>query len=265
LGCEIAIFDGDVGIRGANVAPSYASDDRRPIADSVTGWYLTGDAGHIDTDGYLYITGRLNELINVGGVKVAPCDAELALLTHPAVVDAVAFSLPHPTLGEHVAAAVVLHPDLPVTMTQLIEHTARLLPRAAVPFAVYPVGAIERDASGKVQRRELTTRFTRKPYDAQAESSLTGDDSSLHAIAHIWEDVLEYAFAGLSPGRLLRRWHRRVRGRAPPGISRIYGRCRHAHFEFRTECVAGAAVDTDLALGQRDLETRPDDCLQSRA
>ena len=193
MGCEIAIFDGEVGIRGANVAPSYASGDRRPITDPLTGWYLTGDAGHIDSDGYLYITGRLNELINVGGVKVAPCDPEAALLTHPAVADAVAFSLPHPTLGEHVAAAVVLHPDLPVTMTQLIEHAARLLPRAAAPFAVHPVGAIERDANGKVHRRELTTRFTRTPYVVQAESSFTGEGSSLHAIARIWEDVLEYA------------------------------------------------------------------------
>ena len=186
IGCEIAIFDGEVGIRGTNVAPSYAKGDRRPIADPLTGWYLTGDAGRIDTDGYLYITGRLNELINVGGVKVAPGHAEDALLRHPAVADAVAFSLPHPTLGEHVSAAVVLRPDVPVTMTELIEHAAMHLPRAAVPFAIHPVAAIERDASGKVRRRELTTTFARDPHVVQADSSLT-------AIARIWEDVLEYA------------------------------------------------------------------------
>jgi acyl-CoA synthetase (AMP-forming)/AMP-acid ligase II/thioesterase domain-containing protein/acyl carrier protein len=182
LGCEIAIFDGEVGIRGANVAPSYAN-----------GWYLTGDAGHIDADGYLYITGRLNELINVGGQKVAPGDAEAALLTHPAVADAVAFSLPHPTLGEHVAAVVVLRPEVPVTMTHLIEHAALLLPRAAVPFAIHPVAAIERDASGKVRRRELTAKFARNPHVVQAATLQAGDDASLQAIARIWEDVLEYA------------------------------------------------------------------------
>jgi oxalate---CoA ligase len=193
LGCEIAIFDGEVGIRGANVAPSYANGERRPIADPMSGWYRTGDAGHIDADGFLYITGRLNELINVGGEKVAPGAAEMALLTHPAVADAAAFSLPHPTLGEHVAAAVVLHPDVPVTMTQLIEHAALRVPRAAVPFAVHPVAAIERDASGKVRRGELTATFARNPRTVQADSSLAGHDSWLRAIARIWEEVLEYA------------------------------------------------------------------------
>ena len=87
-------------MRGANVAPSFA--------DPVSGWFRTGDAGHIDADGYLYLTGRLNELINIGGEKIAPAGVEAALLAHHAVADAVAFSLPHPTLGQHVAAAVVL-------------------------------------------------------------------------------------------------------------------------------------------------------------
>ncbi len=193
LGCEVAIFDGEVAIRGANVAPSYAGGEREPIVDPVTGWYRTGDAGYIDPDGYIYITGRFNELINVDGEKVAPGNVEAALLAHPAVADAVAFPLPHPTLGQHVAAAVVLRADSTATGRQLIEHVARLLPRPAVPNVVHVVPAIARDGNGKVRRRDLGTTFAREAVVVQPAPTQLQDDSMLAALARIWEDVLEYA------------------------------------------------------------------------
>jgi acyl carrier protein len=192
LDCEIAIFGGEIAMRGANVAPSYAGD-LGPIIDPVTGWYRTGDAGYIDADGYLYITGRLNELINVGGEKVAPQHVEEALNAHPAVEDAVAFPLPHPTLGQHVAAAVVLRANATVTQRQLMEHAAMLLPRAAVPNVVHVVPEIPRDGSGKVRRYELTETFARDSRDAQLDPKPADDDTLLHVLARIWEDVLEYS------------------------------------------------------------------------
>ena len=193
VGCEIAIFDGEVAIRGANVAPCYANGEREAIVDPVTGWYHTGDAGHIDADGFLYITGRLNELINVGGEKVAPGYVEQALIAHRAVADAVVFPLPHPTLGQHVAAAVVPHSNATVTEQQLIEHAALLLPRPAVPNVVHLVSEIPRDSSGKVRRRELATTFARNTTLAQFDPKSGQDNSLLGALARIWEDVLEYA------------------------------------------------------------------------
>ena len=77
-------------------------------ASFVDGWFRTGDQGHFDDDGYLTITGRLKELINRGGEKVAPREIDIALLEHPDVVEAVAFAMPHDRLGEEVGAAVVL-------------------------------------------------------------------------------------------------------------------------------------------------------------
>ncbi|MCP2937976.1 AMP-binding protein, partial [Salmonella enterica subsp. enterica serovar Typhimurium] len=71
------------------------------------GWFRTGDEGYLDADGYLHITGRLKEMINRGGEKITPREIDEALLTHPDVAQAVAFAVPHPTLGEDVAAAVV--------------------------------------------------------------------------------------------------------------------------------------------------------------
>jgi len=193
VGCEIAIFDGEVAVRGANVAPAYAGGAREPIADPVSGWYRTGDAGYLDADGYLYITGRLNELINVGGEKVEPGNVEAALRAHPAVADAVAFPLPHPTLGQHVAAAVVPRANTTLTERQLIEHAAQFLPRPAVPNVVHLVSAIPRDGSGKVRRRELTATFARDSPVAQLDPKPAEDDALLHALLRIWEDVLEYA------------------------------------------------------------------------
>ena len=192
VGCDVAIIDGEVAIRGANVAPSYAGGERAPIIDPLTGWYRTGDAGHIDADGYLFITGRLNELINVGGEKVAPAHVEEALNAHPAVADVVAFPLPHPTLGQHVAAVVVPRAGASVTERQLIEHTALLLPRPAVPNVVHLVPAIARDGSGKVRRRDLTAMFARDARVGPLDPKQAQDGSLLHALSRIWEDVLEY-------------------------------------------------------------------------
>ncbi len=193
LGCEIAIIDGEVNVRGANVAPAYANGAREPIIDPVSGWYRTGDAGYLDVDGYLYITGRINELINVGAVKVVPVTVEAALRTHPLVVDAAAFPLPHPTLGQHVAAAVVLRRGATVTEAELIAHAAARVPRVAVPNVIHLVPAIERDGSGKVRRYELTATFARDPDRARLDVERVKDTSLLHALARIWQDVLEYA------------------------------------------------------------------------
>jgi thioesterase domain-containing protein/acyl carrier protein len=193
LGCEVAIFDGEVAIRGANVAPAYAGGEHRPIADPLTGWYRTGDAGHLDADGYLTITGRLNELINVGGEKVAPDNVDAALRAHPAVADAVAFSLPHPTLGQHVAVAVVLRAGATVTERELIAYAGLFLPRPAVPSVVHLVAAIARDGSGKAHRHELGATFARDSRLTQFDANDGRDDALLVALARIWEDVLEYA------------------------------------------------------------------------
>ncbi|HEV8020435.1 MAG TPA: AMP-binding protein [Candidatus Lustribacter sp.] len=192
-GCEVAIIDGEVAIRGANVAPAYAGGERRPIIDPLTGWYRTGDAGHLDADGYLYITGRLDELINVGGDKVIPEKVEEALRAHPAVADAVAFPLPHPTLGQHVAVAVVPRADVAVTERQLIEYATLLLPRPAVPNVVHLVTTLARDGSGKARRHELTATFARDSRLTQLDPKSGQDDSRIEALVRIWEDVLEYA------------------------------------------------------------------------
>src|SRR5437762_9757821 len=73
-------------------------------------WFKTGDLGFFDDDGYLFLAGRIPEIINRGGEKIAPQEIDDVLIEHPAVAEVVTFAVPHATLGEDVASAVVLRP-----------------------------------------------------------------------------------------------------------------------------------------------------------
>ena len=105
----------------------------RPRSAFRDGWFRTGDLGYLDGDGYLFIVGRIKDIINRGGQKVAPAEVEQALLGHPDVVDAAAFSVPHRRLGEDVAAAVVLRQDAKVNAHSLRDFARERLARFKVP------------------------------------------------------------------------------------------------------------------------------------
>ena len=87
----------------------------------VDGWYRTGDIGSLDAEGFLSLHGRTRETINRGSEKIAPIEVDQALMRHPDVVEAAAYGVPHPRLGEDVAAAVVLRPGSRVTPMELRE------------------------------------------------------------------------------------------------------------------------------------------------
>ena len=99
---------GEIVVRGSNVFQGY---DNNPTANQsafTDGWFRTGDQGYLDSDGYLFITGRLKEIISRGGEKIAPWEVDDVLMDHPAVAEAVTFAVPDPRLGEEIAAAIVL-------------------------------------------------------------------------------------------------------------------------------------------------------------
>ncbi len=118
-GPEVAIMDeqgnllpagerGEVVIRGRSVTAGYENNPEANRSALVDGWFRTGDQASFDAEGYLFLSGRIKELINRGGEKISPREIDEVLLEHPAVAQAVAFAVPHATLGEDVAAAVVL-------------------------------------------------------------------------------------------------------------------------------------------------------------
>jgi acyl-CoA synthetase (AMP-forming)/AMP-acid ligase II len=163
VGVEVAIMDdagallpqgsiGEVVVRGGNVVDGYENNPEANATAFTAGWFRTGDQGYLDTDGYLCLTGRIKELINRGGEKISPLEIDDVLLRHPAVAEALAFAVPHATLGEEVHAAVVLRPDMSATEAELREHCAATLADFKVPRRIHMLDALPRGATGKLQR-----------------------------------------------------------------------------------------------------------------
>ncbi|HYM65860.1 MAG TPA: AMP-binding protein, partial [Patescibacteria group bacterium] len=169
-GIEIEIMDesgnllgkgapGEVVIRGESVIDGYANNPEANAKSFVNGWFRTGDLGVLDADGYLSLIGRIKEMINRGGEKIAPREIDEVLLQHPSVGEAVAFGLPHPSWGEEVAVAVVL--KAPATEKELIAFARERLADYKVPRKVFIVEHIPRTGSGKIQRRSVAETLNR--------------------------------------------------------------------------------------------------------
>jgi acyl-CoA synthetase (AMP-forming)/AMP-acid ligase II len=101
---------GEVCVRGPALTDGYLNDPQATAAAFTGGWFHTGDLGYLDSAGYLFLSGRIKDMINRGGEKIAPHTVEMVLLSHPAVQDALAFPVPDPKYGEEVSAAVILQP-----------------------------------------------------------------------------------------------------------------------------------------------------------
>jgi acyl-CoA synthetase (AMP-forming)/AMP-acid ligase II len=186
-------IDGQVAIRGPNVFAGYEADPEANALAFLDGWFLTGDLGSIDADGDLFLAGRVKELINRGGEKIMPSEVDDALLAHPAVEEAATFSLPHPTLGEDVAAAVVLCSDARASVAELQQFVADRLAAFKVPRRILVLDSLPRCPVGKVRRRELTERCLRQPPASRTPPS-TGLEA---ALVRIWADELDVTEIGI--------------------------------------------------------------------
>ena len=154
---------GHIAVSGPTVMPGYVTTDRSTANEMKDGWLLTGDLGRVDEDGYLTIVGRVKEVINRGGEKVFPYEIEKALLMHPAVLEAAAFGVPHPRLGESVAAAAVLRQGSTVTPQELRRFLVQHLAVFKLPRQIHLVPSLPRGNTGKLMRRALTETFAAAP------------------------------------------------------------------------------------------------------
>ncbi|PYX51885.1 MAG: AMP-dependent synthetase [Acidobacteria bacterium] len=146
---------GEIAIQGANVFRGYENNPEANARAFVNGWFRTGDQGYLDQDCYLHLTGRIKDIIIRGGENIAPHEVDEILLRHPAVAAAVTFGCAHPTLGEEVAAAVVLHEPRGATESALIKHCRELLAEYKCPKKIYLVKSIPTTATGKIRRRAV--------------------------------------------------------------------------------------------------------------
>jgi len=169
-GAEVSILDdagrelgaravGEICVLGSGMTAGYERNDDANARSFVRGWFRTGDQGWLDDEGYLYISGRLKEIINRGGEKVSPREVDEALLEHPDVAQAAAFPVPHATLGEDVVAAVVRRRDARVDEPALRAFLFSRLAPYKVPTTLVFVEAIPKGSTGKVQRSKLHERL----------------------------------------------------------------------------------------------------------
>ena len=150
---------GEIVIRGDNVTIGYARNPEANKTAFTDGWFRTGDQGRLDEDGYLYITGRLKEIINRGGEKISPREVDEVLLDHPGVAQAVVFGMPHPKLGEEVAAAVVLAPDSSASEQELRAFVLERLADFKTPRKIVILNEIPKGPTGKIQRIGLAAKL----------------------------------------------------------------------------------------------------------
>ncbi|NJO33877.1 MAG: AMP-binding protein [Rhodospirillales bacterium] len=150
---------GEIVIRGDNVTSGYTNNPKANAEAFSNGWFRTGDQGVLDEDGYLSLTGRLKEIINRGGEKIAPREVDEVLMDHPGVAQAVTFGVPHDKLGEDVAAAVVLHEGREIGELELREFASSKLADFKVPRRLIIVKEIPKGPTGKIQRIGMAERL----------------------------------------------------------------------------------------------------------
>jgi long-chain acyl-CoA synthetase len=147
---------GELMVRGDNVMKGYYKD---PETTAKTlrpdGWMHTGDLGYMDADGFVFVTGRIKELIIKGGENIAPREIDEALLKHPAVLEAAAVGMPDPHYGQEIMACVVLKPGASCSLTELYSFSQQELGRYKTPKLIKLVDSLPKGPSGKVQRLKL--------------------------------------------------------------------------------------------------------------
>ncbi len=158
-GVEIRIVDDELWIKSPSAMDAYinAPDDTRDVL--VDGWFRTGDLATVSADGLVTIVGRKRERILRGGYSVFPPEVEAVLLTHPAVAEAAVLGMPHPELGEDVAAFVALRPHQVATADELIAHCRDRLAAFKYPRRLIMLDALPKSPTGKVLKSKLTSRL----------------------------------------------------------------------------------------------------------
>ena len=198
-GSQISILDpsgqkvspgsvGAIAIRGANVFRGYENDPDTNSTSFVEDWFLTGDLGRLDSEGYLYLEGRSKDLVNRGGEKINPAEVEAALMQHPAITDAAVFPVPHPTLGEDVAAAVILEQNAGLEDDEIRQFLSTRLAGYKLPRILLKLEKLPRNAVGKIDKIALRAIAIKSTVETGRERAPATEIET--AIATIWQSFL---------------------------------------------------------------------------
>jgi acyl-CoA synthetase (AMP-forming)/AMP-acid ligase II/thioesterase domain-containing protein/acyl carrier protein len=192
---------GAVVIRGSSVAQRYENNPEATKSSFIEGWFNTGDQGKLDSQGYLFLTGRTKEIINRGGEKISPREIDEVLLDHPAVTQALAFGIPDEKFGEELGAAVVLRNSVcdANIETELRDFVSRRLAAFKVPRHIVIVEEIPKGATGKPQRFGMAVKLglTESARTAPVGSYVPPQSELELQIVRIWEELLKIRPIGI--------------------------------------------------------------------
>jgi acyl-CoA synthetase (AMP-forming)/AMP-acid ligase II/acyl carrier protein len=182
---------GEVVIGGDLVESSFDSDTKANPEFFFNGWFRTGDQGYFDEDGYLYLTGRLKELINRGGEKISPLEVDEVLLEHPAVAQVITFPIPHNQLGEDVAAAIVLHQGTAANAQEIVKFAAQNLADFKVPRRIIFLEELPKGPTGKLKRIGLAETLGLRGAESIATARYREPQNDLEQeLVAIWKEAL---------------------------------------------------------------------------
>ncbi len=162
---------GEICLRSDWLMDGYFDDPAATAAVLVDGWYHTGDLGTVDDEGYVWITGRVSEIIRTGGETVAPAEVEAVLASHPAVAEVAVIGLPDPNWGEMVCAVIVPQRGARLDLDDLRRHCDGRLARFKQPRRLECVDSLPRTAAtGQIQRTLLVERLNARPRRADDDA-----------------------------------------------------------------------------------------------
>jgi acyl-CoA synthetase (AMP-forming)/AMP-acid ligase II len=150
---------GEICVRGDLVMKGYYKAPDKTAETIIDGWLHTGDIGHLDAEGYLYVTDRKKDMLITGGFNVYPSEVEQVIWAHPAVQDCAVIGVPDPQWGEAVKAVVELNPGQSVTAEELIALCKEKLGSVKAPKSVEFTAALPRSTIGKVLKKDLRAGY----------------------------------------------------------------------------------------------------------
>lgn len=182
---------GEIVIRGENIFSAYENNSEANTDSFIDDWFRTGDLGYLDEDNFLFITGRSKEMINKGGEKISPREIDEILMQHPAIYQAVSFSVPHPSLGEEVGAAIILGEEERLDISEIQKHVRQYLADFKVPQIIFFVPEIPKGPTGKLQRIGLYKKLKNNNMKEEKNNKAFQEgNKSENQLLKIWREVL---------------------------------------------------------------------------
>lgn len=184
---------GEIVVQSPWLMAGYINNDQANKSAFCTKGFRTGDLGYFDEEGYLFITGRVKEIINRGGEKISPLEVDHVLLTHPAIKEALCFPVPHPTLGENIAAIVVTEDNVRIDPETLRQFVRQKLAEFKVPYRILIEDHLPKGLTGKIQRHTMASYFVERLaiHDNKVNERDVVLTSLQKSLLIIWKSILK--------------------------------------------------------------------------